>query len=215
MYQPDLQFGDDESASVGCLHPDHPFETRSADPDFLTKLKEFVTRAQFSVIQLGLGVSCGIHVCEFCGKAIGSLDFGVPAGQRMIFAPEMIGHYVEIHQYAPPAEFIAAVMASPLPGTREYVAAITPWITLRRAATKRDDVSITLERHMALVLFEFLNRFSETESFQELDRADQVAVWTIVAELEAVLVEPFAANYEELLTKARRLVVNYGQVEMG
>jgi hypothetical protein len=198
-FQPDMQFGDDESATVGYLHPDHPFETRAAEPEFLVKLKEFVSLAGMSVRELGIGVCAGIHVCEFCGKACGSLNFGVPAGERIIFAPELIGHYVEVHQYAPPVEFIGAVMASPLPGTREYVAAIAPWIARRRAAAKRDDVSITLERHVALVLFEFLNRFGEEEAFSELDRADRVAIWTIVAELESVLVEPFAPEYEEFL----------------
>lgn len=37
----------------------------------------------------------------------------------LFVAPGMIAHYVEHHGYAPPAEFVAAVMTSP-PGTAAY-----------------------------------------------------------------------------------------------
>jgi hypothetical protein len=39
----------------------------------------------------------------------------------------MIAHYVTEHGYLPPPEFVAAVMACPLPGTEEYLAAVAPF----------------------------------------------------------------------------------------
>jgi hypothetical protein len=50
----------------------------------------------------------------------------VPNGDVLFVAPEMIVHYVEQHQYAPPKEFVAAVLRSPLPDEQEY------WATVKR-----------------------------------------------------------------------------------
>ena len=78
------------------------------------------------------GFHCGVHVCEFCyqkdnpGKVIdlGSEMFirGYPTGngviivpgERYLFvAPTMLGHYIEHHDYRPPAEFITALLDCP------------------------------------------------------------------------------------------------------
>ena len=77
----------------------------------------------------------------------------------------------------------------------------------------KDPVSVTLERHVALVLFEFLSRLSDADEFMAEDRADQVAIWTRVGSLESILVEPFDPKYQELLIQARQRVVNYGKDE--
>jgi hypothetical protein len=206
---PDMQTLESGNIAVGWLHPDHPFPQANPAPEFLDKLKQFTNRAGASAVALGLGAAGGIHTCEFCGQAHGSVNFGVPAGDRLFFSPEMIGHYVEAHRYAPPSEFIAALLASPLPGTREYVEAVTSFVEHQRALWMTDGVSITLERHVALVLFEFLNRFSDADEFTAEERADQVAVLTLLASLESILVEPFDPKYQELLEQARRRVVNY------
>jgi hypothetical protein len=39
----------------------------------------------------------------------------------------MLQHYVEAHAYAPPEEFVQALLASPLPGTSEYEMAVAPF----------------------------------------------------------------------------------------
>jgi hypothetical protein len=57
---------------------------------------------------------------EFCGQALGIGNFGVPKGELLFVAPEMVVHYVERHAYCPPTEFIQAVLQSPLPDTEEY-----------------------------------------------------------------------------------------------
>jgi hypothetical protein len=206
-----MQTLEDGSVAVGWLHPAHSFPQADPAPEFLAKLREYVKRSHVSTVALGLGAAGGFHTCEFCGRANGTANFGVPAGDRLFFSPEMIVHYVAAHRYSPPAEFVAAILASPLPGTREYVNAVAPFVERQRARSIADGVSITLERHVALVLLEFLSRFSEAENFYAEERAEQVAIWTLLASLESILVEPFDPNYQELLKRARRLVVNYGK----
>jgi hypothetical protein len=210
---PDMQALESGDIAVGWLHSDHPFSIGDSSPDFVEKLKEFANQCYASTTALGIGASGGYHACGLCGKAHCAALFGVPAGETLFLSPEMIAHYVEVHHYAPPVEFVKAVMASPLPGTLEYVKAISPFVERRNASTMKDAISIRLERHVALVLFEFLIRFSDADEFAAEERADQVAIWTLLGNLESILVEPFDPNYQELLKQAQRRVVNYGKDE--
>lgn len=109
--------------AVGWLSSSHPYTRRRVSLAFVAKLRDFVRLADESTMSLYFGVSAGFHLCEFCRKCRDGRNFGVPAGEVLFVAPAMIGHYVEQHKYAPPPEFIAAVSASPLPGTPEYQAA--------------------------------------------------------------------------------------------
>jgi hypothetical protein len=111
----DLQSLETGELAVGWLHPDHPFSEADPTPAFLAKLKEYASRSGASAVALGPGAAGGYHTCEFCGRARGTANFAVPAGVKIYLSPEMIAHYVEFHRYAPPAEFVAAVMSSPLP----------------------------------------------------------------------------------------------------
>ena len=120
----DMRVLDSGHVAVGWLHPEHPFSRAEVPPAFLAKLKGCAELWGESIDALNWGAAGGYHTCEFCGKAWGSGTFGVPAGGRLFYVPEMIAHYVEHHEYAPPAEFVAAVMACPLPGTPEYAAAV-------------------------------------------------------------------------------------------
>jgi hypothetical protein len=127
----------DRRVAVGWLHPDHPFAVGTASPEFVARLAEFARHWGESVDVLNAGASGGFHECEFCtkewadrafGKDLGSGKFGVPAGDRMYYCPEMIAHYVTEHGYLPPSEFVAAVMACPVPGTEEYRAVAEPFV---------------------------------------------------------------------------------------
>lgn len=78
----------------------------------------------------------GFHECTFCnddpktyltiekdGETVGFGHaeiwiFG-PEGKAYA-APTLIYHYVTRHHYAPPDEFVQAVLAAPLPDTPEY-----------------------------------------------------------------------------------------------
>lgn len=66
-----------------------------------------------------------------------------------------------------------------------------------------EKVSIELTRSEALVLFEFLTRFSKDNVLKLEDQAEERVLWDLCCSLESILVEPFAKNYPDLLEKAR------------
>jgi hypothetical protein len=69
-----------------------------------------------------------------------------------------------------------------------------------------DEIVIRLSHDEALVLFEWLTHTDDaTDGFANLveDQAEQRALWNLTSLLERVLVEPLAAQYQELIAKAR------------
>src|SRR5262245_26073698 len=124
MHVADLTVLGSRRVAVGWLHPDHDYTRGAVPPEFVRRVNEFASRWNESVNALGWGAMGGCHQCEFCGRALGFGTFGVPYGDKVFDAPEMVGHYVEEHGYAPPPEFVAAVLACPLPGTPEYASAV-------------------------------------------------------------------------------------------
>ena len=85
----------DHVRAVGWLHPDHPFSKGEVPAEFLARLKEFVRLSSDSADALYLGAFGGFHTCEFCGQAHGIQNFGVPSGEMLYVAPEMVVHYIE------------------------------------------------------------------------------------------------------------------------
>jgi aminoglycoside 6'-N-acetyltransferase I len=138
MHIPDLTV-DAGRTAVGWLDRDHPFPRATADSAFLSRLKEFCRLWGASIKALGWGAMGGAHSCELCEKAIGFGSFGVPDGERLFYAPDLIAHYVEHHDYSPPLEFIAAVMNSPLPGTPEYDSAVSRFARIQVRILGRGD----------------------------------------------------------------------------
>lgn len=67
----------------------------------------------------------------------------------------------------------------------------------------RDPIKIELNDDQALVLFEFLSRFSDTDELKIEDQSEERVLWNMCCELEKILVEPFSKNYGELLEAAR------------
>ena len=137
--------------AIGWLHPDHPYVKGIVSAEFLSRLKEFAERSDDSAMALYFGAFLGYHTCEFCGQSDGIGNFGVPSGDLLFVAPEMIVHYIEAHGYRPPAEFIEAVLRSPLPNTREYDLIAKPFrqraqeVIERAASTaKADDDSLSI-----------------------------------------------------------------------
>ncbi len=64
-------------------------------------------------------------------------------------------------------------------------------------------VRIELTGDEALVLFELLSRYSDSEALAIEDQAEQRVLWNLLCELEKVLVEPLRPEYAELLRRAR------------
>ena len=134
--------------AIGWLASGKPFTQGEVSEEFLRRLDEFVGLADVSARSLSWGAFGGFHECEFCdrpaepvtrnrpslnGEIIGAREFGVPAGPLLYVAPELVTHYIRIHHYQPPAEFVTAVLASPLPGTPEYDALTAPFARRRRS----------------------------------------------------------------------------------
>ena len=124
---PDMHSLESGHIALGWLHPDFALQQGKVPTEFLVRIKEFAARWCDSIAALGWGAAGGFHTCEFCGKALASGTFGVPSEKRLFYVPEMITHYVEKHGYAPPADFIAAVLSCPLPGTCQYEIAVRPF----------------------------------------------------------------------------------------
>jgi hypothetical protein len=64
-------------------------------------------------------------------------------------------------------------------------------------------ITITLSQSEALVLFEFLSRFSDSEKLTIEHAAERSVLWDICASLEKSLAEPLSKDYQALLQMAR------------
>jgi hypothetical protein len=111
--------------SIGWLDDQQPFLRGASAPEFLDRLA-----ALASVDQPELYRAAGYHSCnvDSCRDAdihgvfeprlpwlLGSREIFVPSTVRhsvVYCAPDLILHYVQGHGYAPPAEFVTAVMAT-------------------------------------------------------------------------------------------------------
>lgn len=67
-----------------------------------------------------LSDSMGTHECDFCSGHHDTGELFVPFGSLLYVAPTMIVHYVQVHDYLPPLEFVKAVNNCPLPSSPEY-----------------------------------------------------------------------------------------------
>ena len=71
----------------------------------------------------------------------------------------------------------------------------------------KNDVKIELTKDEAIVLFEFLSRFNETDNPDLFDdQAEQRVLWDIECILEKELAEPFRTDYDEIVKQARNRV---------
>lgn len=66
-----------------------------------------------------------------------------------------------------------------------------------------ETIKIEVNSDEALILFEFLSRYSDTDELTIEDQAEQRVLWNLNCDLEKALVEPFSKNYPELLEAAR------------
>lgn len=121
----------DHLRAIGWLSDQHPFPVGDTPPEFLARLREFCNNWGEGQDSLNWVMFFGPHECELCRSYMASGNIGVPGIGVLFAAPEMVAHYVEVHRYSPPPEFIAAVLSAPVPGTPEYHEAVSVFSTLR------------------------------------------------------------------------------------
>lgn len=116
--------------AVGWLSRGHVFPTKTLDEDLLDVLWKYCS---ISVVQ-----TRGFHNCEFCpmGTArhfernnqrlsLGTSEIRVFSQNGNIYAaPTLIYHYVQMHQYKPPDEFLQALREGFGPPNQEYFDAL-------------------------------------------------------------------------------------------
>jgi len=145
MYIPDLsgyspQWGDEEKEmnliAIGWLSKAHHYNNGKVMPNFLRRLEDFCLKPMIQ--------NFAIETCNLCreeefvnfvtsaGKKIrlyGTYEIRIPSLDRskIYAAPDFIIHYIVIHNYKPPDEFIDAVLNAPLPGTKAYEEFSLPW----------------------------------------------------------------------------------------
>ncbi|MFE3869602.1 hypothetical protein ACFX5F_00005 [Flavobacterium sp. ZS1P70] len=73
----------------------------------------------------------------------------------------------------------------------------------------KEELSIKLTKNEALILFDFLSRFNQSENNEIFeDKAEQKIFWTIGALLEKQLTEPFLPNYKDIISEARKEILD-------
>ena len=66
-----------------------------------------------------------------------------------------------------------------------------------------NEVEIKITKDEALVLFEFLSRYSDEDSLSIQDQAEQQALWNLTCTLEKKLTEPFSNEWASIIETAR------------
>jgi len=64
-------------------------------------------------------------------------------------------------------------------------------------------VNLELNSDEALVLFEFLSRYSNSDELTIEDPAEQRVLWNMCCDLEKTLISPFNTSYAQFLEAAR------------
>jgi hypothetical protein len=116
--------------TIGWLESPFPYDRGRTPPDFLPRLEALTHGAQRH--------DCGYHFLGFhtCSLCVATLReppaqpwsqscLWVPGNGVVYVAPVGVTHYVAVHSYLPPLEFIEAVMRCPEYGSPAFEAALT------------------------------------------------------------------------------------------
>ncbi|HCY77203.1 MAG TPA: hypothetical protein DHV28_14885 [Ignavibacteriales bacterium] len=66
-----------------------------------------------------------------------------------------------------------------------------------------ENINITFTKDEAIVLFDFLSRFSSTNKVTIEHQAENVALWNLCSLIEKEISEPFNPEYKSILEKAK------------
>ena len=108
--------------NVGWLARGHAFPVGEVPQGFVDALRRLIASPE--------NLYRGYHICDFCpdppvvvnasgrrvstppGDTMGNGEIRVPGSRgRVYVAPVLVAHYVEVHHYLPPEQFIRAVLA--------------------------------------------------------------------------------------------------------
>jgi hypothetical protein len=133
--------------AVGWLARAKPFVRNPATSALVGRLRDYceLHARHASSIVWQAAIWNGGHACELCGSGWSTACIAVPSKSALYVAPDLIVHYVETHEYAPPAEFVQALTESPLPGTAGYDSAVLTFFDgehARRVAEERARMGI-------------------------------------------------------------------------
>lgn len=137
VWHADLEpLGHDDIVAVGWLEPEREFSRGPVSLEFATAFCELAVDPWQPFAYAGTH-SCGY--CRLSGGVIGFFHLGsrsirvgssnlyVPAGSKLFLCPSLMIHYADAHEYAPPQEFIRAVIECPPMRSMEYLKAIRPF----------------------------------------------------------------------------------------
>ncbi len=68
------------------------------------------------------------------------------------------------------------------------------------------NITLSLTKEEAIVLFEFVSRFTQRGSLTIQHLAEEKVLWNICADLEKILTEPFQLNWSEILQHAQNTI---------
>jgi len=134
--------GSERVKAVGWLENGCAYSTGAVEPRAIARLFDIAEHPQWTTGELGY------HACDLCPDApertgtlaawrqqgilgtwrtrtaeVGGSELCIPGHGCVYIAPSMILHYILAHDYAPPPEFINALLSCPPAGTSEYLAA--------------------------------------------------------------------------------------------
>jgi ribosomal protein L37E len=106
FYGPHDTMGFIQIVNIGWLDARHPFPTAEHSPELLNRIKQRLSEIK------EVNVTYSRHACEFCGydkESSWEYHFYNPGTGLGYAAPSMFYHYMAVHNYAPPQEFIQAI----------------------------------------------------------------------------------------------------------
>lgn len=120
----------DPALNVGWLDGEHPFDTCDLPVVVLNRLIELAVLQPKNQMR-------GFHLCEICttddpdpdpskapevtwqgrSRSLGSAEIWVTTRSGLTYAcPDLIVHYIDVHCYCPPRDFVAALLEPHRPG---------------------------------------------------------------------------------------------------
>ncbi len=119
----DSRFAEDDArdlVNVGWLDLAHDYPRAEADPEIVKRL--------LGLAEGYVNAMCGFHRCPFCDSTeqvmmllddepvyLGSAEIRLQADDRTFVAPNLLPHYMALHQYKPPDDVLAVLADLPGP----------------------------------------------------------------------------------------------------